>query len=96
MNKRYEYLLNLKEIKATIHLLEIVTEGNLEEREMFYIEHFRNINPNLTNMTNGGPGKCTSLYYTEEEKIKFVQLKELQPYHWTKAYPAEELEHWNE
>ena len=33
---------------------------------------------------------------TEEEKIKFVQLKELQPYHWTKAYPAEELEHWNE
>lgn len=71
MNKRYEYLLNLKEIKATIHLLEIVTEGNLEEREVFYIKHFRNINPNLTNMTNGGPGKCTSLYYTEEEKIKF-------------------------
>ena len=33
---------------------------------------------------------------TGEEKIKFVQLKELQPYHWTKAYPAEELEHWNE
>lgn len=33
---------------------------------------------------------------TEEEKIKFVQLKELQPYHWTKAYPAKELEHWNE
>ena len=33
---------------------------------------------------------------TEEEKIKFVQLKELQPYHWTKAYPAEELEHWDE
>ena len=30
---------------------------------------------------------------TEEEKIKFVQLKELQPY---KAYPVEELEHWNE
>lgn len=71
MNKRYEYLINLKEIKATIHLLEIVTEGNLEDREMFYIKHFRKINPNLTNMTNGGPGKCTSLYYTEEEKIKF-------------------------
>ena len=71
MNKRYEYLINLKEIKATIHLLEIVTEGNLEDREMFYIKHFRKINPNLTNMTNGGPGKCTSLYYTKEEKIKF-------------------------
>lgn len=71
MNKRYEYLINLKEVKATIHLLEIVTEGNLEEKEMFYIKHFRDINPNLTNMTNGGPGKCTLLYYTDEEKIKF-------------------------
>lgn len=71
MNKRYEYLVNLKGIKATIHLLEIVTDGNLEEREIFYISHFRNINPSLTNMTNGGPGKCTSLYYTEEEKIKY-------------------------
>lgn len=31
-----------------------------------------------------------------EEKIKFVELKELQPYHWTNAYPPEELEHWQE
>jgi cytidine deaminase len=29
-----------------------------------------------------------------EEKIKFVELRELQPYHWTLAYPPEELEHW--
>ncbi len=33
---------------------------------------------------------------TEEEKIRFVELKELQPYHWTKAYPADKLEHWEE
>lgn len=33
---------------------------------------------------------------TGEEKIRFVELKELQPYHWTKAYPADELEHWEE
>ena len=32
----------------------------------------------------------------KEEKIRFVELKELQPYHWTKAYPDEELEHWKE
>lgn len=31
---------------------------------------------------------------TEEEKLRFVELRELQPYHWTKAYPAHELEHW--
>ena len=29
-----------------------------------------------------------------EETIKFVELRELQPYHWTLAYPPEELEHW--
>lgn len=31
---------------------------------------------------------------TGTEEIKFVELRELQPYHWTRAYPAEELEHW--
>lgn len=71
MNKRYEYMLNLQPVKATIHLLEVVTENNLADREIFYIKKFREINPNLTNMTEGGPGKCTSLYYTLEEKIKF-------------------------
>ena len=30
-----------------------------------------------------------------EETIKFVELRELQPYHWTLAYPPEELEHWD-
>ena len=29
-----------------------------------------------------------------EETIKFVELRELQPYHWTLAYSPEELEHW--
>jgi cytidine deaminase len=33
---------------------------------------------------------------TDEEELKFVYLRELQPYHWTKAYPARELEHWEE
>lgn len=31
---------------------------------------------------------------TDDEKIKFVPLGVLQPYHWTRAYPAEEIEHW--
>ena len=29
---------------------------------------------------------------TEDGSLKFVTLKELQPYHWSTAYPAEELE----
>ena len=30
-----------------------------------------------------------------DDELKFVELRELQPYHWTAAYPAEELEHWS-
>ena len=30
---------------------------------------------------------------TETDTIKFVSLGQLQPYHWTNAYPAEEMEH---
>ncbi|GKX29466.1 cytidine deaminase [Vallitalea longa] len=33
---------------------------------------------------------------TKYDKLKFVCLKELQPYHWTGAYPKEELEHYSE
>ena len=33
---------------------------------------------------------------TGSEELKFVELRELQPYHWSKAYHAEELEHWKE
>jgi len=33
---------------------------------------------------------------TLENNLKFVTLDELQPYHWTNAYPAEELEHYEE
>jgi len=66
-NKRYEYLLILRPEKATIHLLEIVTSSSLEEREVYYIQFFRKLNPNLTNMTDGGKGKHTSKYYTEKQ-----------------------------
>ena len=33
---------------------------------------------------------------TDEEKLRFVELRKLQPYHWTKAYPIEGIEHWTE
>ncbi len=33
---------------------------------------------------------------SNEENIKFVTLGELQPYHWTNAYPKEELDVWRE
>ncbi|WP_338370199.1 hypothetical protein [Treponema bryantii] len=30
---------------------------------------------------------------TDDGSLKFVTLEELQPYHWTRAYPPDELEH---
>jgi cytidine deaminase len=32
---------------------------------------------------------------TKDNVLKFVTLKELQPYHWTGAYPEAELEHYH-
>ena len=32
---------------------------------------------------------------TPANTLKFVTLNELQPYHWTNAYPAEELDHYH-
>lgn len=72
-NKRYEYLHKLRPIKATIHLLEIVIDRDrLEKQEIFHIRHFRKINPNLTNMTDGGKGKCTNKYYTENQMEDYI------------------------
>lgn len=31
---------------------------------------------------------------TNDDSLLFVELRELQPYHWTKAYLKNELEHW--
>lgn len=71
-NNRYEYLVKLRPDKATIHLLEIITDlALLDEREQFYIKHFREINPNLTNMTDGGRGQCTSKYYSDEQMLEY-------------------------
>lgn len=73
-NNRYVYLQGLRPDKATIHLLEIVTDISiLESREIFFIRHFRAINPNLTNMTDGGRGKHTSKYYTESQMELYSQ-----------------------
>lgn len=73
INKRYKYLMDLRPLKAQIHLLEVITEGNLYEREQFYIKLFRKANPNLTNMTDGGRGTYTHKYYTPTDKIEVAQ-----------------------
>ena len=67
-NKRYDYLVNLRPEKATVHLLEIVTDGNLDDIESKYIKKFRELNPKLTNMTDGGSGGNTYKYQSKKGK----------------------------
>ncbi|SJZ95645.1 cytidine deaminase [Anaerorhabdus furcosa] len=33
---------------------------------------------------------------TSDHQLKFIELSKLQPHHWSDAYPAEELEHFEE
>lgn len=70
-NKRYVYLQNLRPLKCEIVLLELVINADIDEKESFYIKKYREINPNITNMTDGGKGKQTSKYYTEEEMLEY-------------------------
>lgn len=68
-NKRFEYLKKIHPYKPTIVLLEIVTSGSLDEREMHYIKEFRKINPELVNMTDGGRGNNTFKYQNDFQKL---------------------------
>lgn len=71
-NKRFDYLSKLLPDKATIHLLETVSNLNLlDERESFYVNEYRKANPKLTNMTDGGAGQYTSKYFTKKEKKEY-------------------------
>ena len=55
-NKRFEYRNNLLPVKAIIELIEEVSINLLDEKEKYYIEYYKNINPNLTNTATGGKG----------------------------------------
>lgn len=41
----------------------------------------------------GNDIRCAVTDHTEDSRPLFVRLDDLQPHHWTQAYPASELEH---
>ncbi len=71
VNKRYLYLQNLRPLKAEINLLELIIDADIDKREIYFIKKIREINPNLTNMTDGGRGSNTSKYYTEKQMEEY-------------------------
>lgn len=67
-NKRFEYLKNLLPTTVNIGLVELVDIKELDNREKYWIQHYRNLNPNLTNSTVGGKGGDTYSFQSDEKK----------------------------
>lgn len=58
-----------KGLKPKINLIEVCYENNWEEREKFWISHYRKIT-RLTNYLDGGQGQQKGYKHTEEAKEK--------------------------
>jgi hypothetical protein len=53
--------------KPTIHCIEECDENSWQEREIYWISHYRKLIPNLCNDCDGGLGGSGSKNYTEDE-----------------------------
>lgn len=72
-NKRFDYLRELLPVKAKAILIESVAIDMLDDKEIYYIEVFKNAGHKLTNMTDGGTGQHTSKYYTESQMDEYSE-----------------------
>lgn len=76
INKTYKYhwiqSLIKKGIRPLIELIEEVSIENWEEKEIYWIDYYKKINPKLTNHTKGGQGQRVGFKHTPEaiEKIR--------------------------
>lgn len=70
-NKRFEYLENLLPIYASIGLIEEVKLEELDKKEKYWINYYKELNPNLTNTTVGGKGGDT---YSLQSKSKQKEI----------------------
>lgn len=74
VNTRLKYLSDLLPNIASCILLEKVIEDVWEEKEKYYINKYRKLNPNLTNVAIGGIGGDTYTYLSDEDKAKRSML----------------------
>lgn len=60
-------------LNPVFKIIEYVDAGNINSREMFWIEHYKSINPNLLNLTIGGEGTKGRIV-SEETKKKMSSI----------------------
>ena len=79
-SKGRRYVLNwihsllLLNLKPLIEVIEECTSENWQERERYWVEHYRNLIPNLCNNADGGLGGSGTKNFSEEELLKKKQV----------------------
>jgi len=76
LNKSKRYVLNwirqllLNNQKPILEVIEECNENNWQEREIYWINYYKQLIPNLCNLCDGGTGGLTKENLTEEQLLK--------------------------
>lgn len=73
VNKWVRKLISLN-LKPIIELIEICEDNIWEEREIYWINYYKQLNSNLLNITIGGDTGCLGYKHTEEAKKRISIL----------------------
>lgn len=68
ISKRHQFIIDIYPTIADIVLLDVANETNWQDKEREYIAKYRLINPNLTNVADGGIGGDTYSNLSDEDK----------------------------
>lgn len=61
------------QLQPIVQILEVTDESSWQERERYWIAHYRSIGASLTNMTEGGDGGCIG--HSESTRLKMSQSR---------------------
>ena len=76
LNKSKRYVLNwVRQLlsdnkKPVLEVIEICNESNWKEREIYWINYYKELIPNLCNLCDGGTGGLTKENLTQEQLLK--------------------------
>lgn len=80
LNKSKRYVLNwIRQLlfnnqKPILEVIEECSQSNWQEREIYWINYYKELIPNLCNLCNGGTGGLTKENLTEEQLLKKKQI----------------------
>ena len=62
--------LKIKELKPIIELIDLVSDNEWEEKEIYWIKYYRDLGFKLTNYLDGGKSGMLGKHHTDEAKAK--------------------------